>query len=84
MLDYDVGEVRLVRHEDDGAVGGFGHGEIEVRAASAGIFDSTEPDARSVSFEGKVLVYQDGDAVAFEGADDQRGATPTSWLPRMA
>ena len=71
--DDGVGVVGLVGHENDGAVGLCGDGEIEVGAAGAGVVDAAEPEACAVAFDGKVLVDQDGCAAGGERLDDQWG-----------
>jgi hypothetical protein len=40
VAEYVVDVVGLVGHEDDGAVGAGGDGEIEVGVAGSGIFDA--------------------------------------------
>ena len=42
-----VGVVGLVGHEEDGAVGVGGDGEVEVGVAGAGVVDAAEPEAGS-------------------------------------
>ena len=54
--DDMVCEVGLVRHEEDGAVGFDGEGEIEVGVAGAGVVDAAEPETGAVAFDGEVLV----------------------------
>jgi len=70
MLDDVVSEVGLVRHEKDWTVGFGRNGEIEVRVAGAGIFDSAEPEACAVALDGDVLVDENGSAVGGEGFGD--------------
>ena len=50
--DDVVGVVGLVGHEDDGAVGFGGDGEVEVGVAGAGVVDAAEPEAGAVAFDG--------------------------------
>ncbi len=45
MLDDGVGVVGFVSHEDDGAVGFGGDGEVEVGVAGSGVVGAAEPDA---------------------------------------
>ena len=66
--------VWLVGHEDDGAVGADGDGEVEVGVAGAGVFDAAEPEAGAVALDGDVLVDEDWGAVFLEGVDDEGGA----------
>jgi hypothetical protein len=73
MGDDVVGVVGLVCHEDDGAVGIFGEGEIEVGMALARIVDAGDPEAGAIALDGDVLVNQNGSAVGSEGVDDGRG-----------
>ena len=49
MSDDVVGVVGFVGHEQDGAIGFGGDGEIEVRMALAGVVDAAEPEARAVA-----------------------------------
>ena len=69
--DDVVGVVGLVGHEDDGAVGFGGNGEIEVGMAGAGVVDAAEPEAVAVAFDGEVLIDQDGGAVGERALDDR-------------
>lgn len=66
-----VGVVGLVRHEEDGAVGFCGDGEVEVGTAGAGVVDAAEPEAVAVSFDGEMLVDENRSAVGGEGLGDQ-------------
>ncbi len=60
VSDYGVGVVRLVRHEDDGAVGFDRDSEVEVGIAGAGVVDAAEPDAFAVAFDRDVLLTRTG------------------------
>ena len=42
-----VGIVGFVRHEDDGAVGFGGDGQVQIWVAGAGVVDAAEPEAVS-------------------------------------
>ena len=64
-----VGVVGLMRHQDNGAIGIGGDGEVEVWMAGTGIVDAAEPEAAAVALDGHVLVDQYGSAVSGEGAD---------------
>jgi hypothetical protein len=68
-----VGVVGFVGHEEDGAVGLFGDGEIEVGVAGGRVVDSAEPETAAVALDGDVLVDQNRGAMAGEGLDDKRG-----------
>ena len=70
MLDDLVDVVGLVGHEDDGAGGVGGDGEVEVGVAGAGVVDAAEPEAVGAALDGDVLVDEDGDAEAVERSDD--------------
>jgi len=72
MLEYRVGVVGLVGHEDDGRVGQRRYGEVKPGIGGAGIVDSTKPEAGAVALDGYVLVDEDRDAVAGKRADDER------------
>lgn len=74
VLEDGVGVVGFVRHEDDGAVGLRGNGEVEAWVGGAGIVDCAEPEAGAVALDGEVFVDEDGDAVGGEGVDDERRA----------
>ena len=74
MLDDGVGVVGLVDHEDDGAVGLGGDGQVEVGVAGSCVVSAAEPDTRAGSFDGDVLVDEDGDSGGAERVDDERGA----------
>ena len=69
MGDDFVGEVGFMRHQDDGAVGIGGEGEVEVGVAGTGIVEAAEPEPATVALDGKVLVDQHGSAVGGEGMD---------------
>jgi hypothetical protein len=71
MLDDSVGVVRLVDHEDDGAVGFGGDGQVEVGVAGSGVVGAAEPDARAGSFDGDVLIDEDGDSGGAKRVDDE-------------
>jgi hypothetical protein len=71
--DDVVGEVGFMRHEEDGAVGFDGDGQIEVGAAGTGVVDTAEPEAGAVALDGEVLVDQNGSAMRGEGLDDGGG-----------
>ena len=71
VVENVVCEVGLVRHEDDGAIGFGGNGEIEVGMAGAGVVDATEPEAVASSFDGEILIDQYGSAVGDEGLGHQ-------------
>ena len=45
VLGDDVGEVGLVGHEDDGAIGFDGEGEVEIGMAGAGVVCAAEQEA---------------------------------------
>ncbi len=70
--DDVVGIVGRVCHEEDGTVGFWGNGQIEVGVAGAGVVDAAEPEAVAVAFDGEMLVDQDRSAVRGEGLDDLR------------
>ena len=70
VLDDFVDVVGFVGHEDDGAGGLGGDGQIEVGVAGTGVVDATEPEAVGAAFDGSVLVDEDGDAEAVECSDD--------------
>ena len=74
MGDDVVGVVGFVCHEQDRAVGLGGDGEIEVGVAGAGVFYAAEPQASSRTFDGKVLIDENRDAVGDQGMGDH-GAT---------
>jgi hypothetical protein len=74
MLENGVGVVGLVRHENDGAVGVWGDGELEVGGGGAGVVDGAEPEPGAVAFDGEVLIDEDGDAVGGKGLDDEWSA----------
>ena len=67
MLENVVGEVGLVSHENDGAIGFGGNGEVEVGMAGAGVVYATEPEAVAPSFDGEILIDQYGSAIGDEG-----------------
>jgi len=73
MFNDGVGVVGLVREKDDGGIRFGRDGEIEVRVACAGIFETAEPDARAVFLDGDVLVDQHRSAMGGESVDDHRG-----------
>ncbi|MCU1252795.1 MAG: hypothetical protein JWQ49_5824 [Edaphobacter sp.] len=62
-----VGEVGLVRHEQDGTVGFSRNGQVEVGTAVARVVDAAEPEAVAVAFDGEMLVDQNRYAVVGEG-----------------
>ena len=68
-----VGVVGLVRHEEDGAVGFRGDGQVQIGVAGAGIVDAAEPEAVTVAFDGQILIDQDGSAMRSEGLGDHGG-----------
>ena len=70
--DDFVGEVRFMRHEEDGAVGVCGEGEVEVGVAGAGVVDAADPEAATSSLDGKVVVDQHRSAMGGEGMDNCR------------
>ncbi len=74
VLGDDVGEVGLVGHKDNGAVGVGGNGEVEIRMAGAGVFCAAEPETGAVALDGDVLIDEDGGSVGGEGANDHAGA----------
>ena len=72
---YDmVGEVGFVRHEENGAVGFRGNSQVEVRVAGSGVVDAAEPKAIAATFDGEILVDQNGSAMGCEGLGHQGGA----------
>ena len=73
MAQDGVGEVRLVAHDDEGAVELGGDGAIEVGLAVGDVAEAGEPETLAVALDGKVLVDERGDAVADEGSEDVLG-----------
>ena len=69
-----VGVVGLVRHEEDGCVGGCGEGGGEVGLLGGEAVDAAKEEVLVVSFEADVLVDEQGQAVGFEVAADDAGA----------
>ena len=69
-----VGIVGRVCHEEDGTVGFWGNGEVEVGVAGAGVVDAAEPEAVAFALDGKVLIDQNGSAMGGEGLDHDGGA----------
>jgi len=74
MGDDLVGVVGFVCHEEDGAVGFGGDGEIKIGVAGAGVVDATEPEPAAAALDGDILVDQNGGVVRGEGLDDRGGA----------
>lgn len=68
-----VGEIGLVRHEDDGGVGVFGDGFGEVGAAVGEVVDAREYDALVCALNADVLVDEEGEAVVFHVGADRAG-----------
>jgi len=68
-----VSVVGLMRHENDGGVGLGWDCEIEIRVAGARVIQTTEPDTRTVAFDGDVLVDQDRSTAAGKRLNDHRG-----------
>jgi hypothetical protein len=68
-----VGIVGRVCHEDDGTVGFWGNGQVEVGVAGAGVVDAAEPEAVAVALDGNVLIDQNGSAIGGERPDHHGG-----------
>lgn len=73
MLDYRVGVVRLVNHQDDGTIGLLGQREVQVGVAATGVVGTAKPDARARTFDGNCPVDQHGNFEGIERAGDERG-----------
>src|SRR5437899_12648250 len=78
------GVVWLVRHEDYGAVGFGGDGEVKVGSAGAGVVDAAEPEAVAVAFDGEMLVDENGSAMGGERFGDQGAVKADMWFPGTA
>lgn len=69
-----VGEVGLVRHEQDGCVGLLGHCKGEVRRAPGVVVDAAEKDVLVAAFDANVLVDEEGKTVMLEVVADDAWA----------
>jgi hypothetical protein len=70
MVDDLVGVVGRVAHQQDGAVGAGGEGEVKVGLVGCGVGDAGEPEALAAALDGEVLVVEDGDLGVAEGVAD--------------
>ena len=82
--DDVVGVVGFVRHEDDGAVGFGGEGEVEVGVAGTGVVrpqSQRRPPLRSI---GTYWLTRTGVPWVVRAWTTAGALKETSWLPRMA
>src|SRR5260370_25956645 len=71
--DDVVGIVGCVCHEEDGTVGFWGNGQVEVGMAGAGVVDAAEPEAVALALDGKGLIDQNGRGMGGEGLGHDGG-----------
>ena len=69
--DDVIGEVGLMSHEEDWAVGIGREGEIKVGMAGAWVVNAAEPETGAMTFDGEVLVNQNRGIVGDQGFDDE-------------
>lgn len=68
-----VGEVGLVRHENDRSVRSVGNGQADIRMAGRRVVETTYPETITVFIDGDVLIDQNGGSLTGEDFGDQIG-----------